>query len=63
MNETIFFLISFIDYINKNEYNELPISCNMSMKYHPRQSYYNISISLKFKIPITNHWTCNYYNK
>lgn len=59
MNETIFFLISFIDYINKNEYNELPISCNMSMKYHPRQSYYNISISLKFKIPITNHWTLN----
>ncbi|OUM62431.1 hypothetical protein PIROE2DRAFT_11280, partial [Piromyces sp. E2] len=61
MNETIFFLISFIDYINKNEYKELPISCNMIMKYHPQQYYYSIVVSLKFKIPITGHWICNYF--
>ncbi|ORX43375.1 hypothetical protein BCR36DRAFT_399969 [Piromyces finnis] len=61
MNETIFFLISFIDYINKNEYKELPISCDITMKYHPHLLYYSIFISLKFKIAITNNWISNYF--
>jgi len=58
MNETIFFLISFIDYINKNEYKELPIVCKLIMKYNSCQSYFTISVSLMFKLPITNHWIC-----
>ncbi|ORX85519.1 hypothetical protein BCR32DRAFT_265578 [Anaeromyces robustus] len=59
MNEAIFFLITFIDYINRNEYNELPISCEMIMKYYPESSYYTITIALKFKISITNNWMVN----
>ncbi|ORY24924.1 hypothetical protein LY90DRAFT_514392 [Neocallimastix californiae] len=49
MNETIFFLISFIDYINKNEYKELPIVLNMNINPYieeidSKSTIYNVTL-------------------